>query len=69
MKMEQTQCSETLAYKIQTPGNYPEVNIQQFLDCLLNKDYYYYYQIYPLIFPTSEYQTGPVLADEMPIVP
>jgi hypothetical protein len=22
--MEQTECSETLAYKIQTPGNYPE---------------------------------------------
>ena len=28
MKMEQTQCSETQAYKIQTPGNYPEENIQ-----------------------------------------
>jgi hypothetical protein len=24
MKMEQTECSETLAYKIQPPGNYPE---------------------------------------------
>jgi len=24
MKMEQTGCSETSAYKIQTPGNYPE---------------------------------------------
>jgi len=23
MKMEQTECSETLAYKIQTPENYP----------------------------------------------
>ena len=29
MKMEQTECSEMSAYKIQTPGNYPEVNIQQ----------------------------------------
>jgi hypothetical protein len=29
MKMEQTQCSETSAYKIQTPGNYPEESIQQ----------------------------------------
>jgi hypothetical protein len=29
-KMEQTECSETSAYKIQTPGNYPEENIQQF---------------------------------------
>jgi hypothetical protein len=26
--MEQTLCSETSAYKIQTPGNYPEENIQ-----------------------------------------
>jgi hypothetical protein len=23
-----TECSETSAYKIQTPGNYPEENIQ-----------------------------------------
>jgi len=29
MKMEQTQCSETLAYKIQTLGNYPEESIQK----------------------------------------
>jgi hypothetical protein len=29
MKMEQTECSETSAYKIQTPENYPEENIQQ----------------------------------------
>jgi len=28
MKMEQTQCSETSAYKIQTPGNYPEESTQ-----------------------------------------
>jgi hypothetical protein len=27
MKMEQTECSETSAYKIQTPGIYPEENI------------------------------------------
>jgi len=26
--MEQTECSETLAYKTQTPGNYPEERIQ-----------------------------------------
>jgi hypothetical protein len=26
--MEQTECSETSAHKIQTPGNYPEENIQ-----------------------------------------
>ena len=28
MKMEQTEDSETLAYKIQKPGNYPEESIQ-----------------------------------------
>jgi len=28
MKMEQTECSETSAFKIQTPGNYPEESIQ-----------------------------------------
>jgi len=28
MKMEQTECSETSEYKIQTPWNYPEGSIQ-----------------------------------------
>jgi len=28
MKMEETDCSETLAYKIQTPGNYPKERIR-----------------------------------------
>jgi hypothetical protein len=28
MKMEQTECSETLAYKIQKLGNYPEESIK-----------------------------------------
>jgi len=28
MKMGQTECSETSAYKIQTSGNYPEESIQ-----------------------------------------
>jgi len=28
MKMEQTECYETSAYKIQTLGNYAEENIQ-----------------------------------------
>jgi hypothetical protein len=32
--MEQIECSETSAYKIQTPGNHPEENIQQ-IDILL----------------------------------
>ena len=29
MKMEQTECSEMSAYKIQTPGNHPNESIQQ----------------------------------------
>jgi hypothetical protein len=29
MKIKQTECSEMSAYKIQTPGNYPEGSIQQ----------------------------------------
>jgi hypothetical protein len=29
MKMEQTECSETLAFKLQTPGNNPNENIRQ----------------------------------------
>jgi len=28
MKMEQKECSETSAYEIQTPGNYPKESIQ-----------------------------------------
>jgi len=28
-----TQCSETSAYKIQTPGNYPEESIKQDYFC------------------------------------
>jgi hypothetical protein len=34
IKMEQ--CSETSAYKIQKPGNYPEESIQLFLKCDVN---------------------------------
>jgi len=30
--MEQTECSETSAYKTQTPGNYPEESIKQSQD-------------------------------------
>jgi hypothetical protein len=35
MKMEQTECFETSAYKIQTPANYPEENIQQLFTLLI----------------------------------
>jgi len=33
-KMEQTECSEMSAYKIQTPGNYPEESIQHHFDIM-----------------------------------
>jgi hypothetical protein len=36
MKMEQTQCSETLAFKLQTPENNPEETIRHTL-LLLSK--------------------------------
>jgi hypothetical protein len=29
LKMEQTECSKMSAYKLQTPGNYPEESIPQ----------------------------------------
>ena len=31
MKMEQTECSETSAYKLQTPEYYPKESIQQYI--------------------------------------
>jgi len=34
MKMEETGCSETSAYNIQTPGNFPEEGIQHKRTCL-----------------------------------
>jgi hypothetical protein len=38
MKMEQIECSETSAYKIQTPGNYPEEHIQHCNSLLAKKN-------------------------------
>jgi hypothetical protein len=29
MKMEQTECSETLAFKLQTPVNHPEESVRR----------------------------------------
>jgi hypothetical protein len=45
MKMEQTECSETSAYKIQTPGNYPEENIQhtEYGESLKSRTCFLYY--------------------------
>jgi hypothetical protein len=34
MKMEQTECSETSAFKIQMPENYPEESIQHSQQCI-----------------------------------
>jgi hypothetical protein len=44
MKMEQTECSETSAYKIHTSGNYPEENIQhsQQGERLKSRVFYFY---------------------------
>jgi len=36
MKMEQKECSETSAYKLQAPGNYQEGSIQQPDNCFQN---------------------------------
>jgi hypothetical protein len=34
MKMEQTECSKMPAYKIHTPGNYPEESIQHMMNLI-----------------------------------
>ena len=58
MKMEQTECSETLPYKIQTPGNYPEESIQhsEHGECLkLIRNYAAEVQVYiDISCPTNE---------------
>jgi len=36
--MEQTECYKTLAYKIQTPANYPQESIQRSLTCFTFSD-------------------------------
>ena len=58
MKMEQTKCSETSAYKLQTPGNYSEESIQQrfpYQSVLLRDD------------TKAEYRVGPTR--QMPQAP
>jgi len=40
MKMEHPDCSETLAYKIQTPGSYPEESIQQVQEVSIFLDFW-----------------------------
>jgi len=50
MKMEQPECSETSAYKIQTPGNYPEENIQNSIPA-------YNLWSYFIFFDTEQWQS------------
>jgi len=38
MKMEQTDCSGMSAYKVQTPGNYPEESVQKIPSILYHED-------------------------------
>jgi len=47
MKMEQTECSETSVYKIQTPGNCPEENTQysEHGESLKSRMYYVSYEV------------------------
>jgi hypothetical protein len=49
MKIEQTECSETSAYKIQTPRNDPEESIQH----VFSKFIFYLGSIYALIVRAS----------------
>ena len=39
MKMEQTECSETSAYKIQTLGNHPKESIQHVCVCMYEDNF------------------------------
>ena len=58
MKVEQTECSETSEYKIQTPGNYPEESIQntehgESLKSRKSREYVYDTQIlFEAVYPT-----------------
>ena len=48
MKMEQTECSETSTYKLQTPGNYPKENIQQVIFNMVH----YCYNVHTILLLT-----------------
>ena len=52
MKMEQTECSETSAYKIQTPGNYQEEKAHNTLP-LVKKFPYFTANEFITVFPQS----------------
>jgi hypothetical protein len=71
MKMEQTECSETSAYKIQTPGNYPEENTQhtEHGESKLRKTYYFTlftYLLTPWSMVLLEKLTGLQLVKKFP---
>jgi hypothetical protein len=52
MKMEQIECSETSAYKIQTPGNHPEENIQHIK---INSKLYYLKECAERVYSSNLY--------------
>ena len=63
MKMEQTECFETLAYKFQTPGNYPEESIRHdiiscwthgYLSCLYIINFEHTFVYYDRILSVTE---------------
>jgi len=55
MKMEQIECSETTAYKIETTGNYPKENI---LNTKHSKYKYTYYQnTHTIVKTPTHYKT------------
>jgi len=56
--MEQTECSETLAYKIQTLGNYPDESIQQFLVTLFGMMYLDKFYIVFVASPEADYSNA-----------
>ena len=65
MKMEQTECSETSAYKIQTPGKYQEDSIQNTAK-VWNQDYIVIF-VHRLVLKNNSYKinTAPRFGDRV----
>ena len=75
MKMEQTECSETLAYKIHTPGKYPDESIQhseqgecfksRILDIFVVVSFFFFNNCFSetIAVPPSVVNPGPSLTD------
>jgi len=60
MKMEQTERSEASAYKIETPGNYPEESIQHSVK-LVTQCAKYRHKIYKTWRLVSQFQKKKIL--------